>query len=128
MSPYKMNDGGSSAMQLLGEINSGITDPKLLDKQGRQQCVELLIAEGYTHFQIAQLLKCSEKTVSRDLKDIRGRNELTPNVEFAKQLVGEMFQQMKDHHNCLIRLASLKDMSISKKCSQNSLPGRHLKN
>lgn len=115
MNAYNTNNGEISAMQLLQEINSGITDPKLLNKQSRQQCVELLVAEGYTHFQIAQLLKCSEKTVSRDLKDIRGRNELTPKVEFAKQLIGEMFQKAMNHHNYLMRLARMKDASISEK-------------
>ena len=109
------NDPERSALQMLREINSGLTDPKLLDKQGRQQCTELIVAEGYTRFQIAQLLKCSEKTVSRDLKDIRARNEMVPNIEFAKQFVGEMFQKGMNHHNYLMRLARMKEASISKK-------------
>jgi IS30 family transposase len=102
-------------MQLLQEINSGTTDPKLLDKQSRQQCVEMLVTEGYTRFQIAQLLKRSEKTISRDLREVRQRNELTPNVEFAKQLVGEVYNKAMVHHNYLMRLTRARDTSTSEK-------------
>jgi len=115
MGAHNTNDGESSAMQLLQEVNSGITDPKLLDKQSRQRCIEFLVSEGCTYSQIAHVLKCSEKTVGRDLKDIRGRNELAPNVEFAKQLIGEMFQKAMNHHSYLMRLARMKDASISEK-------------
>ena len=115
MNSYNTNNSEGSAMQLLQDINSGIIDPKLLDKQSRQQCVELLVAEGYSYFQMAQLLKCSEKTIGRDLKDIRRRNELTPNLEFAKQLIGEVFQKAMNHHNYLMRLARMKEATISEK-------------
>lgn len=115
MSKNDINDGEASAVKLLQEINSGITDPKLLDKQDRQLCVEMLVSEGYTHFQIAQVLKCSEKTISRDMKDIRQHNELTPNLEFAKQFIGEVFQKAMNHNNYLMRLARMKDASISEK-------------
>jgi transposase len=115
MSKNDINDGEASAVKLLQEINSGITDPKILNKQDRQLCVEMLVSEGYTHFQIAQVLKCSEKTISRDMKDIRQHNELTPNLEFAKQFVGEVFQKAMNHHNYLMRLARMKDASISEK-------------
>jgi hypothetical protein len=47
MNTYNTNDGEISATQLLQQINSGLTDPKLLDKRDRQLCVELLVAEGY---------------------------------------------------------------------------------
>lgn len=115
MSKNNINDSETSATQLLQKINSGITDPKLLDKQSRQRCVELLVAEGYTYFQMAQLLKCSEKTIGRDIKDIHRRNELTPNLEFAKQLIGEVFQKAMNHHNYLMRLARMKEAKISEK-------------
>lgn len=106
---------GKSSVQLLQEINSGLTDPALLDKPSRQQCIELLIAEGYTHAQIAQLLKCSEKTVSRDIKETRARNELTPSVPFAKQFIGDMFKKAMNHHSYLMRLARTKDVPAGDK-------------
>jgi DNA-binding CsgD family transcriptional regulator len=103
------NDNERSGLQILQEIISGLTDPKLLDKQGRQQCVELLIAEGYTYLQIGQLLKVSERTINNDVREIRARNELMPNLEFAKQFVGDLFQKAMNHHGFLVRLARAKD-------------------
>jgi len=104
-----------SSVQLLQEINSGLTEPSLLDKPSRQQCIELLIAEGYTHAQIAQLLKCSEKTVSRDRKEIHARNELTPSVPFAKEFIGDAFKKAMNHHSYLVRLARMKETLASDK-------------
>jgi predicted transcriptional regulator len=109
-----------SSIQLLQEINSGQTDPGLLDKPSRQQCIELLIAEGYTHSQIAQLLKCSEKTVSRDIKEIRARNELTPSVPFAKQFIGDMLKKAMNHHAYLMRLARMKNIPAADKIQAES--------
>ena len=53
MIPDKSNNSDISAVQLLQDINSGFTDPKLLDKSSRQRCIELLIAEGYKRAQIS---------------------------------------------------------------------------
>jgi hypothetical protein len=109
------SDSERSALQLLQEINSGLIDPKLLDKQSRQQCIELLILEGYTYPQISQALKVSEKTIGRDVKEIKVHNELTPNIEFAKQTIGDLFQKGINHHSYLMRLARSKEASVSEK-------------
>jgi DNA-binding CsgD family transcriptional regulator len=109
------NDKENSAVQLLQDINSGIVDARLLDKSNRQVCIELLVAEGYTISQIAQVLKRSEKTISRDLKDIQARNALAPNIEFAKQLIGDVFQKAMNHHSFLVRMARSKDASPAEK-------------
>jgi len=102
-------------LALLQQIKDGQIAPGTIDKEARQKCVELLDAEGYTYAQIAQVLKCSEKTVSRDMKEIRKHNELSPSVEFAKQLIGEVFNKAINHHAYLMRLARMKDASISEK-------------
>lgn len=110
-----INKSNKSAVQLLQEINSGTTDPSILDKESRQECVELLTFEGYTYSQIAQALKCSEKTISRDIKETRARNALIPSLAFAKEYVGDAFKKAMNHHNYLMRLARMKDASISEK-------------
>lgn len=115
MNASEPNGPFKSAVQLLQEINSGQTDPSLLDKASRQQCVELLIAEGYTQAQIAQIMKCSEKTVYRDTKEIYVRNELSPNAQLAKQLVGDMFKKAMSHHDYLIRVSRMKESSTAEK-------------
>jgi transposase len=111
--PDKSNE--EPVLALLQQIKDGRIAPGAIDKEARQQCVELLDAEGYTYSQMAQVLKCSEKTIARDMKDIRRRNELSPNVEFAKQFIGEMFNKAMNHHAYLMRLGRMKDASISEK-------------
>lgn len=111
--PDKSNE--EPVLALLQQIKDGRIAPGAIDKEARQQCIELLDAEGYTYSQMAQVLKCSEKTIARDMKDIRRRNELSPNVEFAKQLIGEMFNKAMNHHAYLMRLGRMKDASISEK-------------
>lgn len=111
----KFQDEDKNAVQLLQEIHAGITNPKTLDKRSRQECVELLITEGYTHAQISQVLDCSQKTVSRDMKEIRRRNQLVPDIDFAKQFVGEMFRRGMNHHSSLVRIARSKNISSGEK-------------
>jgi len=104
-----------SAVQLLQEINSGQTNPRKLDKASRQQCVDFLKLEGYAHAQIAQVLKCSEKTVSRDMKDIQDRNKMKPNLPFVMEFTGDVFKKAMNHHSYLMRLARAKEASTADK-------------
>lgn len=104
-----------STVQLLQEINSGLIDPKFLDPASRQRCIEVLVAEGYTVPHIAQVLKRSEKTITRDLKDIQARHALSPDVEFAKQFIGQVFQKAMNHHDHLVRLARTQGATVGEK-------------
>ena len=127
MTTNNSDNSERSAVQLLQEINSGVLDAKTLDKLDRQRCIELLIAEGYTYPQIHQVLKISEKTIGRDMKEIKARNELTPNIEFAKQFIGEVFQKAMNSHSFLIRLARSKDATNPEKIQAEFAAWRLLK-
>jgi phage protein D len=111
----KKDDSEIPAVQLLQQINAGLVDPRLLDPTSRQRCIELLVAEGYTVPNIAQVLKRSEKTVSRDLKEIQARHALSPDVEFAKQFIGQVFQKAMNHHDHLVRLARTQGATVGEK-------------
>lgn len=80
-----------------------------------EQVVAALHAEGSAVSQIAQLLNRSDRTVYRYLEEIRKKNALTPNLEWAKQFVGELVQKARTSHAYLLRLARSKDGSISEK-------------
>jgi len=108
-------DEERSAVNLLQDIGSGSIDPKLLDRPSRQKCIEALKNEGRTISQIAHFLACSEKTIGRDLKAIREKNSITPNVEFFKESVGELRQIAMTHHSYLMRLARDKDATTAEK-------------
>lgn len=111
----KKDEVEKSAVQLLQEINAGLVDPKLLDPANRQRCVEVLVAEGYTIPNIAQVLKRSEKTINRDLKEIQDRHALSPNVEFVKRFVGQVYQKAMNHHDYLVRLARSQGATVGEK-------------
>jgi hypothetical protein len=104
-----------TVLKIIQDINSGTCDPNLLDKATRQQCIEVLIAEGYTFSQLAQLLKRSEKTISRDMQEIRKNNALTPNIDFAKETVGELVTKARMHSSYLMRLARDRDSPAASK-------------
>jgi len=113
-----------AAIKVIQDINSGACDPLLLDKATRQQCIEVLIAEGYSHPQLAQLLKRSEKTISRDTQEIRRKNALTPSMEFAQETIGELVLRARQHASSLVRLARSKDSSTSEKAQSEFLAWR----
>ena len=114
-------------LKLIQDIHSGIYDASLLDKATRQQCVEVFIAEGYTHAQLAQLLKCSEKTISRDMQEIRQKNSIAPSLEFAKETVGELITKARLHASYLMRLARDKDSPAPSKAGAEFLAWRVIK-
>ena len=102
-------------LTVIQQLKDGTRNPKSLTREERQQCIEACTLEGYTVHQIAQLLQCSEKTVRRDLAAIRERNAMTPNVEFVKQLVGDVYQKITSHHDYLVRVAKIKETGAAEK-------------
>lgn len=111
-------------LSLIQKIKDESLDPKTLPKELRQQCVEVLWAEGYGESSMAQILQRSEKTIKRDLQEIRERNALAPNLELAKQIIGEMVQRAHMHQGYLVRLARSKDATVSEKSQSEYLAWR----
>ena len=111
----KLNNQDQPLLSLIQEIKSGSTDPKVLPVELRQQIVETLMIEGYVVSQIAQLLNRSEKTIQRDLSQVRSKNSLKPSVDLAKQMIGELVVKARTHNAYLMRLARSKGGSISDK-------------
>lgn len=102
-------------LTLIQKLKDGQLSPELIDKDQRQQCIEVFIGEGYTINSIAQILNKCEKTIRRDLEEIRERNALTPDIGLAKRIIGEMVTNGNAHRNYLMRLARSKDTSVSEK-------------
>ncbi len=105
-----------SATILLQKIKSNEINPKTLNPEERQACINLLvIGEGFTYAQTAQLLCCSEKTIQRDITEIRRRNSLNPSPELAKQLIGEMIVRAETHIAHLMRLSRSREGSVGER-------------
>lgn len=100
---------------LLQKLKDGTQDPETLTKDLRQSVVELLIGEGYSVMSIAQILKRSEKTIKRDVEDIRERNALSPDIRLATKMIGELVMYARIHRDHLMKLARMKDASVSEK-------------
>jgi len=108
-------DSEHTAISIIQDIKDGM-DPKLLPKESRQRCVELLhFGEGQLITQVADLLQCSEKTIQRDIKEIRDRNILTIDAEFARQIASDLYHRTINHVNYLMRLARNKESTITEK-------------
>ena len=122
-----MQDDEEPILSLIQQIKDGTLNPRTLTKELRQRCIELLTSEGYTEAQIAQILMRSEKTISRDLVDIRAQNAITPDINLAKQIVGDMFKKAMVHHKHLMRLARSPDSTNGEKSQSEFLAWRVLK-
>lgn len=106
---------------LIQQLKDESLDPSTLQKGLRQQCVEVLWAEGYSESAMAQILKRSEKTIKRDLQEIREKNALSPNLELARQTIGEMLSRARIHQGYLVRLARSKEGMVSEKAQSEYL-------
>lgn len=109
------NKEESPVFKIIQEIKEGSRDAKELSKEARQECVEALYLEGYSLSQIAQLLNRNEKTIKRDIQDIRQRNSAKPSIELATQVIGDMVSKGRAHQAHLMRLARSKEGSLQEK-------------
>lgn len=99
-------------LDMIQQIKDGKLDPRTLDKEERQCCLEVMLQEGLVVPTLAQILKMSDKTIRRDIKDIRLRNSFTPSVDFLKETAGELLTYARIHRDHLMRLARLKEASV----------------
>ncbi|MDD4957340.1 MAG: ECF-type sigma factor [Candidatus Omnitrophica bacterium] len=102
-------------MRIIQNIHDGKINPATLSKEERQECVEALQLEGYSNSQMAKLLGRSEKTIKRDLDEIRQKNAIVPNMELACQLVGELLKNTRSHVQYLIKLSRQQGASVSER-------------
>ena len=107
--------GERPILDLIQKIRDELVDPRLLSMDERRQCVEILLCEGMNEATIAQILKRSEKTIYRDVLEIRKRNAIVPSIEMVKEMAGELLTNARIHHAYLMRIARSKDSSTPDK-------------
>jgi len=108
-------------LTLIQNIKDGVVVPETLMKDLRQSCVEVMLGEGYTVAAMAHVFKRSDKTLKRDLEEIRERNAITPDINLAKKIIGEMLMYGRIHRDHLIKLARIKEASVSEKAQSEYL-------
>jgi len=112
-------------LNIIQQIKDGQLDPLNIDKEVKMHCVEFLRGEGQNVFQIAQILKLSERQVKRYIKEIKEQHSLNPDPEFASQFIGDLFVKAGTSYSYLLRLARTKEGTVSEK-AQAELAAWHI--
>jgi len=100
-------------LSIIQQIKDRQIDPRVIQKEVRQACVEVLYSEDYSLHTIAQILRRSEKTVARDLEVIRERHALSPDISLVKKVVGELVWKSRRDREFLVRLSNHADASVT---------------
>ncbi len=106
---------GVSVLLVIQKIKDGQLNSKLLDKEMRQQCVEVFMGEGYSKSQMAQIFKCSEKTIKRDTEEIFLHNSLIPDDNLRKKIVSQLTMTAAAVREHLMRLSGKTDSSVAER-------------
>jgi hypothetical protein len=102
-------------LSVIQQLKDGQIDPETINKDLRQQCIEMFQKEGYSISQMAQIFQKSEKTIKRDIDKIWDMEKVGPSIELVKKLAGEFIAYWRIHRDHLMRLARSKDASVSEK-------------
>lgn len=81
------------ALELLSAVKNGEVDPQLLTTAERQPLVLLLINDGVSTPEIAQILRVSDRTIERDRKALRQQCAVTADPNLLPQMVGRLVQE-----------------------------------
>lgn len=120
----KNNPANQPMLLLIQDIKDGRFSPKLLAKDLRLEIVEFLVLQGQDSASIAQFLQITDRTIRRDLVEIRQKNEVSLNPGLVKVVVGEMLSLCRQHISHLMRLARSREGSLGEKANAEYLAHR----
>lgn len=92
-------------ISLIQQIKAKQIDPQNLSAEDRRRCVEFLRIEGYQVPEIAQILRRDDRTIRRDLNQIRAENAVSPDPALVERVVGDLLQQADSSRAHLRRIA-----------------------
>lgn len=78
-----------TTMDLIRALRDGTASGKQLSQNQRQSCVEMLALEGMQTSEIADLIGRCDRTIRRDLQQIRTENALHPSDGLGPEILGE---------------------------------------
>ncbi|MCX5706000.1 MAG: hypothetical protein NTZ92_08105 [Candidatus Omnitrophica bacterium] len=110
--------------ETLQKLKEGKLNPLALSRMVIYQCVEVLLLEGYQVSSIANLIKKSDRTVRRYVKDLREMNALEASPGLTRVLVGELLLNARNQYSRLKQLARMKELSPSEKAKTEFLAWR----
>ena len=102
-------------VEILIKIKEGALDPSLLTRESRLACVEALVADGYGSSHIASVLKKSDRTIRRDLAEVRANNSVFASPEFSAMIAGELLLMARNQYARLKQIARSKEIPVEEK-------------
>lgn len=119
-----MENKDKPIINLIQQLKDKTCDPSTIPKDQRQEIVRVLRLEGYSISHIAQILDVSEKTVQRDIIEIRAKNTQSPSIEFVKQYIGDLLISAETYETKLMGLARDTEGSIGERAQAQFLAWR----
>jgi len=112
-------------LTVLKKISEGQICAKNLDKKVRRSCVEYLyFHKGCSSFEIAHVLKVSDRTIRRELARIRRGQAIKFDCDFVAKSMGEAEQKKRLHWSKLKHIAESKDLLPSERANAEFLAWR----
>lgn len=96
---------GDRVLDILARVRSGDVHGKGLDKDTRQACVDYMTLEGAGTADIAKVLDVSDRTIRRDLEEIRQRRALEHDPRLTNQCAGELLAETRAAMGRMKRIA-----------------------
>jgi len=110
------NYENTPVLKILKQIKDGIINPKKLDPEIRQGCVEhLWYTEARTVAEMAHILDVSDKTILRDRDVIRERNAKRSSTDYTVKVFGELLEKANCAHENMMRISRSADASAQEK-------------
>ena len=113
--------------ETLQKLKDGRLNPIALSREIISLCVEVLLLDGYQVSSIANLLKKSDRTIYRYVKDLRAKNALEASSGLTQVLLGEFLLNARNQYSRLKQIARTKDVAPSEKSKTEFLAWRVFK-
>ncbi len=117
-------EDGVSTRDVLLKIRNNELDPKVLDRETRLACVEALIIEGQQPAAIAHFFKKTDRTIRRDLEEIRKGYRVKRDNGISNDIVSDFMFNSKVNIAHLMRLARSNEGSVADKVRAEAMAFR----
>ena len=106
-----------TTMDLIRTLRDGTASGRKLSQDQRRSCVEMLALEGMQTSEIADLLGRCDRTIRRDLEQIRTENALHPSDELGPVILGEYRTRVETSVSRLHKLQRDQNATVADKIS-----------
>ncbi len=102
-------------MELLAKVKAGTLPADLIAPGDRQLLVAVLLADGFSTAEIAEVLKFSDRTIERDRRAIREGMAVPKDPKLVEQMVGKLIAEAELSTQRIRRTARERDVDASVK-------------